>query len=147
MSLSRLCEACQIEPVPSDGSQVFATMQQDNITAQRSRTDVADPLDPEAVPFSPRSFALLGITPPPSPATLHRWRLRGLHGVRIVTFLRGGRRFVTRGAISQFYASVTRAADSSTSAPYDKSAAHVFESSGDQADLADVDRELEQEGL
>ena len=67
-----------------------------------------DTLAPDAVPFSPSGFRQLGVDPAPSPATLHRWRLRGL---RIVSFLRGGRRYVTPAAAAEFFSAVTAAAD------------------------------------
>ncbi|WP_397570456.1 DUF1580 domain-containing protein [Schlesneria sp. T3-172] len=35
-------------------------------------------------------------------ATLHRWRLRGVRGVKLETCLVGDRRFTTRQAISRF---------------------------------------------
>ncbi len=70
-----------------------------------------DTLAPDAVPFSPAGFRRLGVEPAPSPATLHRWRLRGLRGIRVVTFLRGGRRYITPEAAAEFFAAVTAAAD------------------------------------
>lgn len=72
---------------------------------------MSDTLATDAVPFSPSGFRRLGVDPPPSPATLHRWRLRGLRGVCIDTFLRGGRRYVTPSAVADFFGAVTAAAD------------------------------------
>lgn len=37
-----------------------------------------------------------------SPATIHRWRLHGVRGVRLETLLIGGQRFTSREAISRF---------------------------------------------
>jgi hypothetical protein len=48
----------------------------------------------------------------PNLSTLHRWRLRGIRGLRLETTLIGGRRFVAREALRDF---VTRL--SSPSAP------------------------------
>jgi hypothetical protein len=68
-------------------------------------------LDPNAVPYTPDGFRAIGVVPPPSPATLHRWRLKGRFGFRIQTFLRGGRRFTTAVAVEAFFEQVTAAAD------------------------------------
>ena len=38
----------------------------------------------------------------PHISTLHRWRLRGVRGRRLETFLTGGRRFTTIEAIARF---------------------------------------------
>jgi hypothetical protein len=38
----------------------------------------------------------------PHISTLHRWRLRGVRGRRLETFLSGGRRFTTLEAIARF---------------------------------------------
>lgn len=47
----------------------------------------------------------------PHVSTLHRWRLRGVKGVKLETMLVGGRRFVSRDALAQFVASVTAKAE------------------------------------
>jgi hypothetical protein len=47
----------------------------------------------------------------PAVSTLHRWRLHGIRGVRLVTCMVGGRRFVSTDAIEQFIAETTAAAD------------------------------------
>lgn len=47
----------------------------------------------------------------PHVSTLHRWRLRGVKGVRLQTMLVGGRRFVSRYALAQFVAAVTAKAE------------------------------------
>lgn len=65
----------------------------------------------DAVPYSPAGMRQLGINPAPSPATLARWRLRGLAGVRPVTFLRGGRRYILPADLAVFFSSVTAARD------------------------------------
>ncbi len=38
----------------------------------------------------------------PAPATLNRWRLRGVRGVKLETLLIGGQRFTSREAIRRF---------------------------------------------
>ena len=72
-----------------------------------------DTLSPDAVPYSSAGLRQAGISPAPSGATLHRWRLKGLRGVRMCTFLRGGRRYVERSALAEFFENVTTAADGS----------------------------------
>lgn len=47
----------------------------------------------------------------PHLSTLHRWRLRGVRGVRLQTCLVGGRRFTTRRWLSEFCAASTAAGD------------------------------------
>lgn len=47
----------------------------------------------------------------PHRSTIERWRLRGSRGVRLATFLAGGRRFTTRESILRFLADTTAAAD------------------------------------
>ena len=46
----------------------------------------------------------------PHVSTLHRWRLRGVRGVKLPTVLIGGRRFVDRQSLAEFVAAVTAAA-------------------------------------
>jgi len=47
----------------------------------------------------------------PHVSTLHRWRTRGLHGVKLRTTKIGGRRFVTIEDLEEFIDQVTAAAD------------------------------------
>jgi len=44
-------------------------------------------------------------------STIHRWRMKGVRGVRLETFLRGGIRSTTDEAIERFFAATTAAAD------------------------------------
>src|ERR1700722_12718296 len=46
----------------------------------------------------------------PNPATLWRWRTKGVRGVRLKTSMIGGRRYVTRAALQRFIDAVTAAA-------------------------------------
>lgn len=43
-------------------------------------------------------------------STVHRWRMKGVRGVRLETFLRGGIRYTTDEAIERFFAATTAAA-------------------------------------
>lgn len=47
----------------------------------------------------------------PHVSTLHRWRGRGIRGVRLTTVRIGGRRYVSRTSLEQFAADVTAASD------------------------------------
>ena len=47
----------------------------------------------------------------PHLSTLHRWRIRGIHGARLETLLLGGRRYTSREAMQRFAAAITAAAD------------------------------------
>jgi hypothetical protein len=50
-------------------------------------------------------------------ATIHRWRLRGVRGVRLETYCLGGLRFTTAPALERFAAACTAAADGITAQP------------------------------
>jgi hypothetical protein len=50
----------------------------------------------------------------PNPATLWRWRTKGVRGVRLVTSMIGGRRYVTPTALREFNDAVTAAASRNT---------------------------------
>lgn len=65
----------------------------------------------ELIPFTPTGFRTIGVNPPPSSATLHRWRLRGIKGVRIASIMRGGRRYTTSHAVREFINAVTTKVD------------------------------------
>jgi hypothetical protein len=63
----------------------------------------------------PKTLASAARTVPGGPvhvSTMHRWRLKGVRGVRLETFLRGGIRYTTDEAIERFFAATTAAADS-----------------------------------
>lgn len=47
----------------------------------------------------------------PHLSTIHRWRLRGVRGVRLRTELVGGRRFTTRRWLREFRAACSAAGD------------------------------------
>ncbi len=58
-----------------------------------------DPIQETAVAFHEAPELIPGR---PHVSTLHRWRLRGVRGRRLETFLSGGRRFTTLEAIERF---------------------------------------------
>ena len=47
-------------------------------------------------------------------STLHRWRLRGVRGIKLETVLVGGNRFTTMSAVQRFSEAVTAAAEDRT---------------------------------
>jgi Protein of unknown function (DUF1580) len=53
----------------------------------------------------------------PHISTLHRWRLRGVRGVRLETVLIGGRRFTSREALQRFVAAVSASTGVDGTAP------------------------------
>jgi hypothetical protein len=53
-----------------------------------------------------------------SPATLHRWRLRGCRGVRLATILIGGQRCTSVEALQIFFEATTRAQDGNSAASH-----------------------------
>lgn len=46
-----------------------------------------------------------------SPSTLHRWRLRGVRGVKLETILIGGKRHSSVASLQRFFDASTRAQD------------------------------------
>jgi len=44
-------------------------------------------------------------------STIHRWRLRGVRGVKLQTWLIGGRRFTSEEALREFIAATNEASD------------------------------------
>ncbi len=44
-------------------------------------------------------------------STLHRWRLRGVRGIKLETVVVGGRRYTSREAVIRFSSAVTAARD------------------------------------
>lgn len=50
----------------------------------------------------------------PHISTVHRWRFRGVRGIRLETCLIGGRRYTSREALERFSTRVTAAADGGT---------------------------------
>jgi hypothetical protein len=47
----------------------------------------------------------------PNPATLWRWRTKGIRGVRLTTVMVGGRRFVDTAELDRFIAAVSAASE------------------------------------
>ena len=56
------------------------------------------------------SQATKGLPGRPHLSTLHRWRLRGIRGVRLETCMVGGRRYTSREALQRFSDAITAAA-------------------------------------
>ncbi len=44
-------------------------------------------------------------------STIHRWRLKGIRGIRLETILRGGIRYTSDEAIERFFSATTAVAD------------------------------------
>jgi len=53
----------------------------------------------------------------PHISTLHRWRLRGVRGIKLETVLVGGRRFTSQEALERFAANTTAASNGETNSP------------------------------
>lgn len=66
-------------------------------------------------------------------STVHRWRLRGVAGVKLETVLIGGRRYTSREALQRFFARSTAARDGQ----------HIPEQSPTHREKAIRDAELE----
>lgn len=65
------------------------------------------------LPFSAVPRSMPG--EPPSIATVRRWRIRGVRGVKLETLLVGGRRYTSEEALQRFLAGTTAAAETSAS--------------------------------
>lgn len=72
-------------------------------------------------------------------STIHRWRMKGVRGVRLETFLRGGIRYTTDEAIERFFAATTAAADGD--------ATPVRTSRQRERAIEQAERELERAGI
>lgn len=72
-------------------------------------------------------------------STIHRWRMKGVRGVRLETFLRGGIRYTTDEAIERFFAATTAAADGD--------ATPVRTSRQRERDISQAEAELEAAGI
>ena len=85
------------------------------------------------VSFSDARSAFPGIDRRLSLATLHRWRLNGVRGVKLQTVLIGGLRYTSREAISRFVAALN--ADDAPAAPVITASQRRKQSEGAQAEL------------
>jgi Protein of unknown function (DUF1580) len=79
----------------------------------------------------------------PNPATLWRWRTKGVRGVKLETLLIGGRRYVSRVALQQFIDAVTSAASRTEESP----AASKPSNETKRQRPAETSRRLRQAGL
>ena len=101
-----------------------------------SREDI---LSRDLIPFS----KLPSLLPSrPHLSTCHRWRLRGVRGIRLQTLLIGGRRFVDRDDLNRFVEQLS-AGDSSTQ----NSESPTAHSRRRQKEIERADRECDQAGL
>ena len=75
----------------------------------------------------------------PHISTLHRWRTRGVHGVKLATVKIGGRRMVEASSLDQFCEAVTCAADGQ--------AQPIRTSRQREKAIAAAERELAKEGI
>ena len=71
-----------------------------------------DPIEETLIPFSKlSSWCEKNLGNRVSPSSLHRWRLRGIRGVKLETILIGGKRHCSAQALRRFFAASTRAQD------------------------------------
>jgi hypothetical protein len=75
----------------------------------------------------------------PHISTLHRWRQRGVSGVKLQTCVVGGRRYTTREWLLEFQVATTAARDGQRPDP------QPF--GNREADILRAERELEQDGV
>ena len=75
----------------------------------------------------------------PNLSTLHRWRLRGVRGVKLETCLIGGRRFTSLESLKKFAAATTAAA-STRASPYQSPSRR-------QRAIDQAERELAEDGI
>jgi hypothetical protein len=108
------------------------------------RRQTADPWDtaPESI-RPPRDYLSMAqashlLPGRPHISTLHRWRLRGVRGIRLQTCLVGGRRYTTEAWIAEFI-------DRSSGAP--GPAAPAENASRREAAIRNAERELDDAGI
>jgi Protein of unknown function (DUF1580) len=53
----------------------------------------------------------------PSPATLYRWALKGVRGIKLETVMMGGRRYTSDEAVDRFFARLSHPQPSPTPTP------------------------------
>jgi len=53
----------------------------------------------------------------PSPATLYRWALKGVRGIKLETVMMGGRRYTSDEAVDRFFARLSRHQPAATVEP------------------------------
>ncbi|MHB1033724.1 MAG: DUF1580 domain-containing protein [Pirellulales bacterium] len=89
-----------------------------------------------------RTFADMAQSLPgrPNISTLHRWRLRGIHGVKLETVLIGGRRFTSLEAMQRF-------ADATTAAQAGEPVATIATSAQRTRAIARAEAELSAAGI
>ena len=73
------------------------------------------------------------------PTTLHRWRLRGIRGVKLETILAGGKRYTSASSLNKFFADSTAAADGNNTVA-------TFDRPDDQA-VSEAEEYLAKEGV
>ncbi len=61
----------------------------------------------------------------PSPATLYRWALKGVRGVRLETVMMGGRRYTSDEAVDRFFARLSEPQATPTAPPSKLRAAQI----------------------
>lgn len=90
----------------------------------------------DLIPFTEAPKLLPGN---PHISTLHRWRVRGVGGVKLPTVMCGGRRCVARSAIFEFI--------NATTAARDKSAGVTTPSRARSRELKRAEQQLAKEGI
>lgn len=75
----------------------------------------------------------------PHKSTLHRWRLRGIRGIRLETCLIGGRRFTSREALQRFAERTSAVATSGPApSPIERKSEQAFEAAEQILDAAGI---------
>jgi len=113
-----------------------------------------DPLNGQAMSLQEAAKSLPGR---PHVSTLHRWRARGVKGVRLECVRVGGRWYVTRKALQRFLRAVTAAADrghKSTASANDGAGTEFFDAGNasptqeiKRRDQSRVESELDRAGI
>jgi hypothetical protein len=96
-------------------------------------------IDPQSEKLLSFPQATIFLQSHPHICTLHRWRLRGITGIRLETVRIGGRRFTSREALERFNAAVTAAADGTP--------AQTRTPRRRQRDIARAEKELAEAGI
>ena len=96
-----------------------------------------DPINDKLIPFCKLSnWCEQNLGHRVSPSTLHRWRLRGIRGVKLETILIGGKRFTGESQLLCFFRTSTQVQDDPTASHNSKVSCRIADPQGHDESVA-----------